>query len=1176
MSDGGPTAEQRRVVMKVVELSNAHNWLALYAMVGDALQVAGELREVEPQWAGAIYYNAAGCYTSLGEHANAIEQYEQSLAIFEELGDRVVQGNAVGNLANCYQSLGLYAKAIEQLKQSCVIFEELDNRAGQGNAFNGLGNCFTSLGQYAKAIELFEQSLVMKKEVGDSAGQGKTFHGLGNCYTLLGQYAKAIELFEQSLAIDKELGDRAGQGKTFNGLGNCYNSLRQHAKAIELFEQSLAIKEELGDRAGQAKTFNGLGNCYLSLGQYAKAIDLYKQALSICKELSYRTDQGQTFTGLGNCYTSLGQYTNAIELYKQALAIAEEVGDREGQAAAYNNIGAALALSGDATAATRALARGLIVWQRVEQDVGAHDDRRVSVFEAQQKTYRQLQTVLLGQGGAAAGWALGVAAEAKGRALAYRLAGRGGDGDDAGDRMYEDASHMCEAWWAEVQQQARAEGAATRVLEYSFILSFEAGAVEERLAIWVVSGATGELLCSKVVASTGLGGSAGRSIQEVLAEARSSMNVRGRDAMSDSAPDAVASSSSSSGLAESSEPLEELLSTDGDASAPRAPRRDLSQVEVAKREGKLLQELYAALIAPVEGALKGAEEVLIIPHQELYEVPWAALTDADGRYLIERHVIRTTPSLRVARQAADKMQASMPTSGHVVLVGNPLPIPKRFRSLKFADKEIDSIYKILNRAGLEVLPKHHFRENLNPPATKANVKNSLEGAAWAHMALHGDLETDSLVLAIPRGSADQDKDSGLSMREVQGSEQEQVQGVQMAAGATVVLSACNTGRGEIKAEGVVGIARGFLLANASATVVSLWSVADKSTAALMRIKYKHLAQGVSVPQALRLAMLTLARRRPDPLAVPNMETHPPEACEGPSDCQQGRQDARDRGRGLDVDDFDESNDGDGLRDAGSGGVVPGLRSWMEMLSGGTEGERGRGAGPAPTAHAGMHMCETEEERWQYWHEFCKRQVAPKCVLDFPFADRGGLELSEDAPDERLLERLYCFEDREDDLHRLLGTERRRVIIKVHTLRKWRERGDQLYQRASKVTAVKVKYAYWNPSTRRFEMECRDREELKLLPVSKQLQHTWRDAYRKGHYSEVEWEWRKEGSMPSGDPDTGDGKVQKVYQEVRAAIKLGESVFARGTTTTGKSMQGLAFHSRWHESLNIKEVSAIPS
>jgi CHAT domain-containing protein len=51
------------------------------------------------------------------------------------------------------------------------------------------------------------------------------------------------------------------------------------------------------------------------------------------------------------------------------------------------------------------------------------------------------------------------------------------------------------------------------------------------------------------------------------------------------------------------------------------------------------------------------------------------------------------------------------------------------------------------------------------------------------------------------------------------------------------------------------------LANASAAVVSLWSVDDGSTAALMRFKYAHLAEGRTVPQALRLVMLRLARGR---------------------------------------------------------------------------------------------------------------------------------------------------------------------------------------------------------------------------------------------------------------------------------------------------------------------------
>jgi CHAT domain-containing protein len=73
-------------------------------------------------------------------------------------------------------------------------------------------------------------------------------------------------------------------------------------------------------------------------------------------------------------------------------------------------------------------------------------------------------------------------------------------------------------------------------------------------------------------------------------------------------------------------------------------------------------------------------------------------------------------------------------------------------------------------------------------------------ARWAHLACHADLDTNSLILAVAPGSADAEA-SELSMHEVQGSEQDQ--GVRLAQGATVVLSACNTGRGDIKAEGVV-------------------------------------------------------------------------------------------------------------------------------------------------------------------------------------------------------------------------------------------------------------------------------------------------------------------------------------------------------------------------------------
>jgi CHAT domain-containing protein len=285
------------------------------------------------------------------------------------------------------------------------------------------------------------------------------------------------------------------------------------------------------------------------------------------------------------------------------------------------------------------------------------------------------------------------------------------------------------------------------------------------------------------------------------------------------------------------------------------------------RERALLRELYAALLAPVEEHLTGAEEVLIVPHKELFEVPWAALIDAHGHFLIEHHVLRVAPSLRVAQQAADSAaQGSARRPGHIVLVGNPLPIRSGFDSLPYAQQEAQGVHDSLKRANVLVKPEHFYiglGSDSHPKATKANVKKSLEDAGWAHLALHSDKDTKTLVLAVPESKSDPDHaQPDLSMLEVQGSDEaaDKRERVRLAEGATVVLSACNTGRGDILAEGVVGLARGFLLAGAAAAVVSLWSVDDGSTAALMEQMYRHLVEGCTVPQALRFAMLRLARR----------------------------------------------------------------------------------------------------------------------------------------------------------------------------------------------------------------------------------------------------------------------------------------------------------------------------
>lgn len=677
-----------------------------------------------------------------------------------------------------------------------------------------------------------------------------------------------MQLLDHRLLIARELGDVEGEGKACQNLSVCYQALKQFDKAIELLEVRRSIAQSQNDQLGLAHAFSNIGNCHIKLGNVHTAIEMLEMGRSLASEVGDLALEGATCGNLGVCHMSQQNFHKAVEVERQCLRIFRKIGDRVGEGTASNNLGLALFKCGDALESARVLTQGLAVLQDVERKVGSHDDRRLSVFEDQQNTYRQLQDVLLENSGQE-GWALGVASQAKARALVHRL-GRQNEADAVHFVANVPFEDVCESWWREVQELARAEGSATRVVEYSFLS-------DDKVAIWVVSG-EGKLLCCTRVASTALDGIKARTLCTLLRAVRKSMSVQGRDARDSEVDESFQSKNDTGGSG--------AQVNDKRGNKCKVCERKFLLCECAKEEpadeSVLLRKLYQVLLEPVEMHLVGATELLLVPHKELFEVPWAALIDNQGRYLIERHILRVTPSLRVARHAATKMEEEgVERDGHVVVVGNPLPVRGKFRSLPCAEDEARRVQDLLNRSNVAVLKQHFFLKDQYPKATKTNVKESLQGASWAHFACHADIETDTLVLAIPAdASTNSNSTPDLSMHEVQGTDA--MEGVCLRPGSTVVLSACNTGRGDIRPEGVVGLGRGFLFANASATVVSLWSVDDSSTCTLMEIMYRHLVQDHTVPQALRLAMLQLAGR--PAMDLPSHKQSPSTgACENGSD-----------------------------------------------------------------------------------------------------------------------------------------------------------------------------------------------------------------------------------------------------------------------------------------------------
>lgn len=163
------SADARDLLQTLARLYDDKDWKGAVRLQSKAISLANTLKCERPHLAAEIWSTLGDCQHSLGSSiATAIELYEQSRAIAEEMGDRVEQRLVCGRIGVCNQLLGQYAKALKLHKQALAISEEMvpPNRVCVGQGCGNLGSCYSSLGQYDMAIKLHEQVRIPIKDWG--------------------------------------------------------------------------------------------------------------------------------------------------------------------------------------------------------------------------------------------------------------------------------------------------------------------------------------------------------------------------------------------------------------------------------------------------------------------------------------------------------------------------------------------------------------------------------------------------------------------------------------------------------------------------------------------------------------------------------------------------------------------------------------------------------------------------------------------------------------------------------------------------------------------------------------------------------------------------------------------------------------------------------------------------
>ncbi|MEA5468130.1 DUF2225 domain-containing protein [Spirulina sp. 06S082] len=718
-------------------------------------------------------------------------------------------GDVLASAENFYEQ-GKFKEAIAEFEKALDTYQQASDRVREGHVLNRLGDSYRSLAKYPQALEFYDKALEKRQESTDLLRFSTTLISLADIYERLGQYNQAKEYIEQAIVkLSRQKND-----SNLIAEGGIYALPTQEARLLE----------------NLARIENKLGQSDRAYFTAQRSLEIYDKMISLL-EISEAEDYTEIIQGkqkildlIGRISIDRGQPRKGLESLEKALSFAREIGDRAGEAKTLNNIGEAYLALGNPKNALKFYQQAVTGFIEVGDRAGegtALTNMGATLIELER--YDEASTHLL-------------------------------NGIKIWENLRPGLSDENKVSLFEVQAQT---------YQYLQNALVKRDRIEESLEIAERGRARAfvELLASRTQGEISAPDSP--NIDEIRAIAKEqNATIVQYSLIGEEVyiwviqPNGIIDLR----IAKPEPPKEEktekvvfssLVANTRNSLFSRRPRE--TQLELRKFH-KLLIEPIASLLP------KDPEQrVILIPQGSLFLIPFAALQDEAQQYLIEQHTLLVAPSIQVLDLTRQRKESLHERGGDTLIVGNPtMPSisdslgdpPQPLPALAGAEIEAKEIANLLSAEAL-----------IGDTASENAIAKAMPDAKIIHLATHGLLdELDYLGLGTPGAIALTPDSSPQTDGLLTSSE---IFDLDLSA-ELVVLSACNTGRGKITGDGVIGLSRSFIAAGVPSVVVSLWAVPDAPTADLMTEFYRQLQQNPDKAKALREAMLKAIEQYQNP------------------------------------------------------------------------------------------------------------------------------------------------------------------------------------------------------------------------------------------------------------------------------------------------------------------------
>lgn len=704
----------------------------------------------------------------------------------------------------------------------------------------GIGNAYLRMGQDGPAKHALEQTLTMPELQTSAASEAQVLTHIAVILRRAGDLEKAKRRFNKALKLLDISQTPLEKRRVLAGLAGIDVAQKRNGRAQKRYQQALELYRQVDDPLGEGRCRASLGLLLLQQDEHEAAEDMFEEALILAERAQDDDTRWWVHWGLGRCYREHENLKKAAWAFERSLKLIEK---RH--------------------------------WQL------RTDEGKVSFLESVQVMFDELIALHLEAKDYEA--ALGVAERSRGRSLDVLMQGRQRHRPLKLPTLPDFPSEQ-ELWQAlrsllptlpeqlipDVLQ--RLVDPYTPVAEGGYLLREMAPAIETNAdlppEVWALLTKFKQLQPVEGAPAVDIRQSAPASQVDTLAlemDVAPPKQVPPLDRLvfhvleDKTAVFVVKSGGGTWGytlamakedlMTEVSE-LRQVMKVD----EARASQRLTREIDAPPLEHSFadpsdrLRRLYDLLVLPLESHLPGYGRPLVIePHDFLWLLPFAALKLPDDSYLAERWPFHYSPAHQVLEEIRREHDYGAVGDLKALIVGNPT-MPDaitldgqalRLTQLEGAQGEAEAIHKLFPADQSRLLTAYE--------ATREKVLTAVPEAGILHFATHGVAHSakplDSFVVL-----AGQQDEALLTARDI----------MRLPCPAElVVLSACQTGLGQVSGEGIIGFSRAFLIAGARGVLVSQWSVDDEATKELMISFYQHYLEQNGKGAALQSAMKAL-------------------------------------------------------------------------------------------------------------------------------------------------------------------------------------------------------------------------------------------------------------------------------------------------------------------------------